>query len=162
MSITTPGLCRLSTGPSGEDIDIKFDATYWPATGGSSAWSMTATNVRLFITQLKFQGPRYYLLRFRGMIADPFVFVEQYVIIQRITDAGYEGELSLPLYIRGGEDGMTKSYLHFVEIDRMSDDLAPDPDALDRNVLIDTGAFEVDMFDATPFADTAMGNWGSL
>ena len=167
MSITRSGLCRLSTGPSGnEDIDIQFDATYWPATAGSSAWYMTASNVRVNLTMLKFQGPRYFLLRFRGTIAEPFTFVEQYVVVQRVTDAGYEGELPLPLYIRGGEDGMTQSFKQFVEIDRMMDDLEPDPDAMSRDVLIDpinhTGAFQIDMYAATPFADTAMGNWGSL
>src|SRR5690348_9730941 len=110
-----PGLARLSTGPSGEAIEISFDATYRPPPGGSSAWSITASNVRVQLTMLKFFGPRFFLLRFRGFIADPFSFVEQYVVLQRVTDAGYEGKLLLPLFIRGGSDGQTQSHKQFLQ-----------------------------------------------
>jgi hypothetical protein len=157
------GLARLSTGPSGEAIDISFDATYHPPAGGSSAWSITASNVRVNLTMLKFFGPRFFLLRFRGFIADPYSFVEQYVILQRVTDAGYEGELLLPLYIEGGSDGQTQSHKQFLQFDQMLDDLTDDPDAMSHNFLTDpinhTSTFQIDMFAASPYARTDMGTW---
>jgi hypothetical protein len=151
-----------------ETMTISFDPIYHSATPGSSAWSMVTSNmqIHLFVPFGRYV-PRMIMTRLRARLADTYMFVQQTGWLLPMNDNEFIGTVPLPLYIRGGDDGLTQAYQQHILFDRLYHDFGDDtPDPVASDALIDpisqSSQFQVDLFAATPFASVDIGAWSSV
>jgi hypothetical protein len=156
-----------------ELITITFEPAYRPATPGSSAWSIIAKNIRLRLTvPTERPLPNWVLARMLAWTCDPspYALIDQYIVLQAATGRDFSGEAFFPLTIEAGSSGQVQSYkqrFEFSSFYGFSDQNAVMFE-LDRNTetLIDpinaTPRFQVNMFEASPYARVDMGLWSTI
>lgn len=153
---------------TGELITINFDPVFHSATPGSSAWSLVATNIRIrLIVQKGRYVPDMIMTRLRARLTVPNIFVQQIVWLLPVNRDEFIGTVPLSLYIHGGSDGLAHTHQQIFLFDRLFRDFNEnDPNPVASNALIDpisqSPRFQVNLFNATPFARVDMGTWSSI
>jgi hypothetical protein len=169
---TTPSIARLAAATH-ESIMVTFEPEYRPPTPGSSAWSIIAKNIRLrLVVPSERPRPNWILARMLARTSDPNpdTLVDQFIVLQAVTDGDFSGEALLPVKINAGASGQVKSYKQRFEFFNFYSFYNEDAVMfeLDRNTerLVDpinhSPQFQVDMFEASPFSRTDMGLWSTV
>jgi len=166
---SAPSVARLAA-ETHETMMVTFDPEYRPPTPGSSAWSIIAKSIRLsLVAPAKRPRPNWVLARMLARTCDPnpSTLIDQFIVLQAVTDRDFSGEALLPVKIKAGESGQVQSYKQRFEFFKFYSFYNEDAVMfeLDRNTerLVDpinhSPQFQVDMFEASPFSRTDMGLW---
>jgi len=171
MSIAT-SVARLAA-KTHESIVINFEPEYRPPTPGSSAWSIIAKNIRLklVVPTGRFR-PNWVLARMLARTSDPnpYTLIDQYIVLQSVTDRDFSGEALFPVQIEAGASGQVQSYKQRFEFSNFysfyNEDAVMFEPERNMETLIDpinhSSQFQVSMFEASPYARTDMGLWPTV
>jgi hypothetical protein len=172
MMNAAPSVARLAA-QTHESITVTFEPEYRPATPGSSAWSIIAKNIRLgLVVPTERPRPNWVLARMLARTSDPnpYTLIDQFIVLQAVTDRDFSGEALFPVIIKAGASGQVQSYKQRFEFFNFYSFYSEDAVMfeLDSNTerLVDpinhSPQFQVDMFEASPFSRTDMGLWSTV